>query len=147
MASLGSYKDKEIINVTKDNILDNEKPKKVSDSDKDTLDKIKSYLGDRVSDVIASSRLTDSASCLVLSKNDPGAQLKKILEAAGQDVQDTSPIFEINTKHKLYKKLLDLKGKQFNAFIDFLYDYAVIAEGGSPKDPAKYLRQLDKYLS
>lgn len=36
MASLGSYKDKEIINVTKDNILDNEKPKKVSDSDKDT---------------------------------------------------------------------------------------------------------------
>jgi len=147
MASLGSYKDKEIINVTKDNILDNEKPKKVSDSDKDTLDKIKSYLGDRVSDVIASSRLTDSASCLVLSKNDPGAQLKKILEAAGQDVQDTSPIFEINTKHKLYKKLLDLQGKQFNAFIDFLYDYAVIAEGGSPKDPAKYLRQLDKYLS
>ena len=49
--------------------------------------------------------------------------------------------------HKRYKKLLDLKGKQFNAFIDFLYDYAVIAEGGSPKDPAKYLRQLDKYLS
>jgi molecular chaperone HtpG len=31
--------------------------------------------------------------------------------------------------------------------VDFLYDYAVIAEGGSPKDPAKYLRQLDKYLS
>jgi len=147
MASLGTYKDKEIINVTKDNILDNDEPKKVSDSDKDILNKIKTYLGERVSDVIASSRLTDSASCLVLSKNDPGAQLKKILEAAGQSVEDTSPIFEINTKHKLYKKLLDLKGKQFNAFIDFLYDYAVIAEGGSPKDPAKYLRQLDKYLS
>ena len=147
MASLGTYKDKEIINVTKDNILENDEPKKVSDSDKDILNKIKTYLGERVSDVIASSRLTDSASCLVLSKNDPGAQLKKILEAAGQNVEDTSPIFEINTKHKLYKKLLDLKGKQFNAFIDFLYDYAVIAEGGSPKDPAKYLRQLDKYLS
>lgn len=147
MASLGTYKDKEIINVTKDNILENDEPKKVSDSDKDILNKIKTYLGERVSDVIASSRLTDSASCLVLSKNDPGAQLKKILEAAGQSVEDTSPIFEINTKHKLYKKLLDLKGKQFNAFIDFLYDYAVIAEGGSPKDPAKYLRQLDKYLS
>ena len=41
----------------------------------------------------------------------------------------------------------DLKGKQFNSFVDFLYDYALIAEGGSPKDPAKYLRQLDKYLS
>ena len=31
-------------------------------------------------------------------------------------------------------------------FVDFLYDYALIAEGGSPKDPSKYLRQLDKYL-
>ena len=48
---------------------------------------------------------------------------------------------------KLLKKLKDLKGKQFNLFVDFLYDYAVIAEGGSPKDPSKYLRQLDKYLS
>ena len=56
-------------------------------------------------------------------------------------------IFEINSKHKLLKKLKDLKGKQFNSFVDFLYDYAVIAEGGSPQDPSKYLRQLDKYLS
>lgn len=40
-----------------------------------------------------------------------------------------------------------MKGKQFNSFVDFLYDYAIIAEGGSPRDPAKYLRQLDKYLA
>jgi molecular chaperone HtpG len=83
MASLGTYKDKEIINVTKDNILENDEPKKVSDSDKDILNKIKTYLGERVSDVIASSRLTDSASCLVLSKNDPGAQLKKNIRSRG----------------------------------------------------------------
>ena len=41
----------------------------------------------------------------------------------------------------------NITDKQFNSFVDFLYDYALIAEGGSPKDPAKYLRQLDKYLS
>jgi molecular chaperone HtpG len=40
-----------------------------------------------------------------------------------------------------------MKGKQFNSFVNFLYDYALIAEGASPKDPSKYLRQLDKYLS
>ena len=50
-------------------------------------------------------------------------------------------------KHKLLKKLKDMKGKQFNSFVDFLYDYALIAEGGSPKDPSRYLRQLDKFLS
>ena len=49
--------------------------------------------------------------------------------------------------HKLIKKLKDLPKKEFNNFVDFLFDYAVIAEGGSPKNPSKYLRQLDKYLS
>ena len=66
------------------------------------------------------------------------------LEASGQNFGDSKPIFEINLKHKLLKKLKDLKGKQFNLFVDFLYDYADL-EGGSPKDPSKYLRQLDKY--
>lgn len=91
--------------------------------------------------------MVDSASCLRLPNNEPGLQLRKILEASGQDLGDYKPIFEINLNHKLLKKLKDLKGKQFNSFVDFLYDYAVIAEGGSPKDPSKYLRQLDKYLS
>ena len=72
---------------------------------------------------------------------------RQILEASGQSFGNTQPIFEINKHHKLLKKLKTLNGKQFNSFVDFLYDYAVIAEGGSPKDPAKYLRQLDKYLS
>ena len=52
---------------------------------------------------------------------------------------------KIKGKNKINNK--DMKGKQFNSFVDFLYDYAVIAEGGSPHDPSKYLRQLDKYLS
>ena len=76
-----------------------------------------------------------------------GIQLRKILEAAGQKMGDAVPIFELNMKHKLIKKLSKIDGKDFKAFVDFLYDYAVIAEGGSPKDPSKYLRQLDKYLS
>ena len=94
-----------------------------------------------------SERLIDSASCLILPQSEPGAQLRKILEASGQNFGDSKPIIEINIKHKLFKKLKDLKGKQINSFVDFLFDYALIAEGGSPKDPSKYLRQLDKYLA
>ena len=146
MTGLMEYKGKELVNVAKEEI-DQEVDKKVSESDQDLLTKIKKNLGEKVSDVIVSSRLTDSASCLVVPKNEPGAQLRRILEASGQTMDASNPIFEINAKHKLLKKLKDLKGKQFNSFVDFLYDYAVIAEGGSPQDPAKYLRQLDKYLS
>ena len=146
MSSLMEYKGKELVNVAKDDIQDSEKPK-VSETDQDVVSKIKKHLSDRVSDVVVSSRLVNSATCLLLPKNEPGAQLRKILEAAGQDLGESNPIFEINLKHKLLKRLTTLKGKQFSSFVDFLYDYAVIAEGGSPKDPAKYLRQLDKYLS
>ena len=146
MSSLMEYEGKELVNVAKDDIQDSEKPK-VSESDQDVVAKIKKHLSDRVSDVVVSSRLVNSATCLLLPKNEPGAQLRKILEAAGQNLGESNPIFEINLKHKLLKRLTTLKGKQFSSFVDFLYDYAVIAEGGSPKDPAKYLRQLDKYLS
>ena len=146
MSSLMEYKGKELVNVAKDDLQESEKPK-VSESDQDIVAKIKKHLSDRVSDVVVSSRLVNSATCLLLPKNEPGAQLRKILEAAGQNLGESNPIFEINLKHKLVKRLSALKGKQFTSFVDFLYDYAVIAEGGSPKDPAKYLRQLDKYLS
>ena len=146
MSSLMEYKGKELVNVAKDDLQESEKPK-VSESDQDIVAKIKKHLSDSVSDVVVSSRLVNSATCLLLPKNEPGAQLRKILEAAGQNLGESNPIFEINLKHKLVKRLSSLKGKQFTSFVDFLYDYAVIAEGGSPKDPAKYLRQLDKYLS
>ena len=118
-----------------------------SASKQEVIDKMKKSLDAKVSDVIASSRLVDSAACLVLSKDEPGAQLKRILEASGQSFGDSKPVFEVNLKHKLIKKLGSMSGKEFSNFSQFLFDYAVIAEGGTPKDPAKYLRQLDKYLS
>ena len=146
MATLMNFKGKELINVAKDISVDDEKPN-VSDSDQDFLTKVKNTLDDKISDVVMSTRLVDSATCLRLPNNEPGAQLRKILEASGQTLGEFKPILEVNLKHKLLKKLQGLDNKEFNAFVEFLYDYAVIAEGGSPKDPSKYLRQLDKYLS
>ena len=147
MAGLMEYQGKELVNAAKEGIENEDTNKKVSEADQGIVEKIKKHLNDKVSDVVISSRLTDSASCIVLPKNEPGAQLRKILEASGQSLGSSNPIFEINSKHKLVKKLKEMKGKQFNSYVDFLYDYAVIAEGGSPQDPSKYLRQLDKYLS
>ena len=147
MSSIYEYKGKQLVNVAKEEISKETKESKINDKDKDIIEKIKSHLKNKVSDVLISKRLIDSASCLILPQNEPGAQLKKILEASGQNFGDSKPIFEVNIKHKLVKKLKDLKGKQFNSFVDFLFDYALIAEGGSPKDPSKYLRQLDKYLT
>ena len=147
MTSIFEYKGKQLVNVSKESISKNDDDNKLNEKDSELTKKIKKHLNDRVSDVVISDRLIDSATCLILPQSEPGAQLRKILEASGQSFGTTKPIFEVNKNHKLLKKLKDLKGKQFNSFVDFLYDYALIAEGGSPKDPAKYLRQLDKYLS
>ena len=147
MTSIFEYKGKQLVNVSKESVSKNDDDNKLNEQDSELTKKIKKHLNDRVSDVVISDRLIDSATCLILPQSEPGAQLRKILEASGQSFGTTKPIFEVNKSHKLLKKLKDLKGKQFNSFVDFLYDYALIAEGGSPKDPAKYLRQLDKYLS
>ena len=147
MTSIFEYKGKQLVNVSKESVSKNDDDNKLNEKDSELTKKIKKHLNDRVSDVVISDRLIDSATCLILPQSEPGAQLRKILEASGQSFGTTKPIFEVNKNHKLLKKLTDLKGKQFNSFVDFLYDYALIAEGGSPKDPAKYLRQLDKYLS
>ena len=147
MTSIFEYKGKQLVNVSKESVSKNDDDNKLNEKDSELTKKIKKHLNDRVSDVVISDRLIDSATCLILPQSEPGAQLRKILEASGQSFGTTKPIFEVNNNHKLLKKLKDLKGKQFNSFVDFLYDYALIAEGGSPKDPAKYLRQLDKYLS
>ena len=147
MTSIYEYKGKQLVNVAKEEVSKESEGSNINDKEKDIIKKIKSHLEDKVSDVLVSERLIDSASCLILPQSEPGAQLRKILEASGQNFGDSKPIFEINIKHKLFKKLKDLKGKQFNSFVDFLLDYALIAEGGSPKDPSKYLRQLDKYLA
>ena len=129
--------------MAKEDIVDEDEAKKVSEAIKCPLNK--KHLDSKVSDVIimASNRFCFN----IVLQNMNLSPIEKILEASGQTLGSSNPIFEINMKHKLVKKLKDMKGKQFNSFVDFLYDYAVIAEGGSPQDPSKYLRQLDKYLS
>ena len=146
MSTLMQFKGKALINVAKEEFEESAKKPRVTKEKQEIIDKMKKSLDARVADVIASNRLVDSAACLVLSKNEPGAQLKRILEASGQTFEDSKPVFEVNLKHKLIKKLGSMSGKEFSNFSEFLFDYAVIAEGGVPKDPAKYLRQLDKYL-
>ncbi|MEK9650205.1 MAG: molecular chaperone HtpG [Gammaproteobacteria bacterium] len=145
MTSLFNYKNKEFADVAKESIPDEDI--KVSKEDSELLDKLQKSLKEKVEKVITSSRLTKSAVCLVRSKHEPGIQMRRILEAAGQTLPESKPTLEVNVRHNLIKKLSKLDNKEFNQYAKFLFDYAVIAEGGNPTDPASFLRQLDKFLS
>ena len=146
MTTLAEYNGKELVNAAKADLDDAESKPKVSKDNEKLIERIAGKLKEEVAEVVVSSRLVDSAARLVTAKHDPGIQMRKILESAGQKIPDSKPSLEINLKHKLIKKLDTLEGREFTNFTKFLLDYAIIAEGGSPKDPSKYLRQLDKFL-
>ena len=146
MTTLAEYTGKELVNAAKADLDDAESKPKVSKDNEKLIERIAGKLKEEVAEVVVSSRLVDSAARLVTAKHDPGIQMRKILESAGQKIPDSKPSLEINLKHKLIKKLDTLEGREFTNFSKFLLDYAIIAEGGSPKDPSKYLRQLDKFL-
>ena len=122
MTSLFNYKEKEFADVAKEPISDEEI--KVSKEDSELIERLNKSLKDKVEKVLTSSRLTKSAVCLVRSKHEPGIQMRRILEAAGQKVPESKPMLEINLKHKLIKKISKLDSKDFNQYAKFLFDYA-----------------------
>ncbi|RAU18425.1 molecular chaperone HtpG [Nitrincola tibetensis] len=111
------------------------------------IERIKPVLAEQVSDVRVTHRLTDSPACLVLGDYDMGLQMRKIMEAAGQKVPDTKPIFELNPEHPLIVKLdQEPDEERFSELAKILFDQAQIAAGGQLDDPSAYIARLNKLL-
>ncbi|MDY6799534.1 MAG: molecular chaperone HtpG, partial [Pseudomonadota bacterium] len=114
---------------------------------KDLLERIRKALEDRVQDVRVTNRLTDSPACLVVGEFDMGAQMKKIMEAAGQKVPDSKPIFEINVDHPLVQRLEAEQGEdRFKELSAVLLDQATLASGEQLQDPGAYVTRLNRLL-
>ncbi len=79
-----------------------EKAKKDSES---LIERMKNVLGEQVAEVRPTVRLTESPACLVVGDHDMGNQMRRLLEAAGQEVPDSKPILEVNTSHPLIHAL------------------------------------------
>lgn len=111
------------------------------------LERLKSSLGEAVEDVRITHRLTESPACLVVGENDMGAQMRRLLESAGQQVPDTKPIIEVNPQHPLVEKMdQEPDEDRFAELAKILFDQASLAEGGHLKDPAAYVQRLNKLL-
>lgn len=124
-----------------------EKQKAEDEKAKPLLDRIQAALGGRVSEVRVTHRLTDSPACLAVGEYDMGLQMRRIMEAAGQAVPDSKPIFELNTEHPLVQKLdREADEERFGELTGILFDQACLAEGRQLEDPADYTRRLNKLL-
>jgi molecular chaperone HtpG len=111
------------------------------------LKQVKELLADKVDDVRVTNRLTDSPACLVAGAHDMDAQMKKIMEAAGQSVPESKPSFEINPEHPLVKQLnTEQDDERFNDLTHVLFDQAVLAMGDQLKEPGAFVSRLNKLL-
>ncbi len=131
--------------------LEDEQEKKakedLAEQHKDLVERVKTVLGERVDEVRVTSRLTESPACLVVAEHDMGAQMRRMLEAAGQSLPDSKPILELNPEHPLVQKLdAEVVEDRFADLVDILFNQAHLAEGAQLEDPASYVHKLNKLL-
>ncbi|WP_456617362.1 MULTISPECIES: molecular chaperone HtpG [unclassified Bradyrhizobium] len=112
-----------------------------------TIAVIKAALGDRVSDVKASTRLTSSASCLVADSQGPSRELERILAQQNRGTH-TKPILEINLRHALVSAIT--KAQAGSRAVDdlsmLLLEQAQILDGELPEDPAAFAARLNRLV-
>jgi molecular chaperone HtpG len=123
---------------------------KKEDKDKPAADEdaivavIKDTLGERVSDVRASQRLTSSASCLVAGGEGPDRALERLLAQQNRGAL-TKPILEINMRHPLVTAIATAKDAQKDLSF-LLLEQAQILEGELPEDPAAFAGRLNQLV-
>ncbi|WP_412754663.1 molecular chaperone HtpG [Legionella donaldsonii] len=111
------------------------------------LKQIKDVLGERVKEVQFTNRLTNSPACIVADEQDMGLEMQRILQAAGQKVSASKPVFEINPEHALIKRLHGITDDGlFAEWVVMLFEQAVLAEGGQLENPADFVSRVNKLL-
>ncbi|SCB55297.1 molecular chaperone HtpG [Bradyrhizobium shewense] len=112
-----------------------------------TIAVIKAALGERVSDVKASTRLTSSASCLVADSQGPSRELERILSQQNRGMK-TKPILEINLRHPMVGAITKAQAgsKAVDDLSLLLLEQAQILDGELPEDPAAFAARLNRLV-
>ena len=149
VANFGEFEELSLKSIAKGDLEDldskedkKKKEKTVKDYEK-VISKAQKILDNQVKEVKVSSRLSESPSCLVADENELGGNMERIMKSLGQDVPDTKPILEINPTHPLVMKL---KTKVDEDVVKVLFDQAVLSEGGQIKEPAEFVKRMNKLM-
>jgi molecular chaperone HtpG len=122
-----------------------EEQHKEAEQFKELLERVRQALGDRVAQVRLSTRLIDSAACVVVDKDQLSAHLQRLLKAAGQSVPASPPILELNGAHPLVQRLRTHDARLAD-WAHLLLEQAVLADGGQLEDPAAYVKRVNSLL-
>jgi molecular chaperone HtpG len=127
---------------------DTREEEKAEDAQKEPLLKrLSESLKDEVKEVRSSKRLTESASCLVLSEQELALHMRRMLEQAGQTLPDSKPVLEVNLDHPLLKQVeATSSDEEFKEWATLLFEQAVLAEGGQLEDPASFVQRVNRLM-
>ncbi|MDD1612931.1 MAG: molecular chaperone HtpG [Methylococcaceae bacterium] len=156
VSSLDEFDGKHLQSVAKGQLdlgkLDDEEEKKhqeeVSKDFESVLTQIQDVLGEKVSEVRLSHRLTESPACLVSDVYGMSLNMERIMKEAGQKMSfGKKPIFEINPDHALVQRLkAEQDDARFADLTQILFDQAILAEGAQLDDPAAFVHKLNGLL-
>lgn len=156
MGNLFEYEGKAFVSVTSSDLelgeladkKDEAKEKEAAEKAKPLVERFKKALGDKVVDVRAATRLTDSPSCVVAENGSfISAQMRRMFEAAGQPVPQARYILEVNVNHPLVQKAAAGDDAAFERWAKVILDQAVLAEQGTLADPNGFIREMNALLA
>ncbi|TCR60636.1 molecular chaperone HtpG [Bosea sp. BK604] len=109
---------------------------------------MKDLLGDDVTDVRASERLTDSAVCLVAPDSGPDRQFERLLSAAGRGESAAKPILEVNPRHAMITALAEVDDAALRGDVaHLLLDTARVLDGERPADAGAFAERLSRIIA
>ena len=126
---------------------DKKEHEKAAEDNKEVIEKMEKVLVDKVDKIKISSRLTDSAACVVLNDQDMALYMQQLMKQAGQNVPSSKPTLEINIDHALFAKVKAEKDdSKFNDWSNLIFDQAILAEGGQLEDPAGFVKKMNNLM-
>jgi molecular chaperone HtpG len=156
MGNISEFSGKEFVSANSQdlklgNLADEEEKKKqetAATENKDLIERFKKALGDKVKDVVVSTRLIDSPSCVISDTNRMMTmQMRRLLEASGQSLPDEKYTLELNPEHKLVQKAYaEMEENRFNQWADLIFEQALLADQGALKDPSTFVKSMNALL-
>lgn len=148
--SLHQYKGKNLKAADKGTASEGEVEAAKKEQFKELVELLKGKLT-QVKDVRLSTRLKDSAACLVSDETDMGAHMERLLQRMGREVPTAKRILEINADHPTVQAINEVLHKDKNdprldAYCGLLYDQALIGEGSKLQDVASFAKRINELL-
>ncbi|MEW5831006.1 MAG: molecular chaperone HtpG [Chloroflexota bacterium] len=154
LIGLRQYKDHELKNVAQADIETPEKPKEESAAEKmpeadfgALVERFKSVLGERVADVRASTRLSQSVARLVDPDGSLNPELQRVYKYLGKEYEVPRKVLELNPSHAILKRLAAMEaGSELQSLvIEQIYDSALLVEGLHP-DPSSMAPRIQQII-